>query len=64
MLRISVDRAATVQIIAITGQTIQEAISLSPNAIHQFSVSHLAAGVYVFRFMVEGKSISRRVVVR
>jgi len=63
-LNIAVDRAASFQIIAATGQVLNEPIYLPVNSVFQYSVSHLSAGLYIVRFQIDGKSFARRLVIR
>jgi len=64
LLTIKTDRPATIQIFSTLGQVITPPFYLLANEEYGYSVSSLAAGLYIIRFTVEHKTYSRRVIVR
>lgn len=64
-LNIRLDRAGTVQIFSVTGQSINQAgiINLEANETFALRVPNLAPGVYILRFIIRGRAFARRIVV-
>lgn len=62
-LTIKTDRPAFVQTFSALGQVMTEPQYLLGNEEYSFSVASLAAGLYILRFTIENKTITRRVVV-
>ena len=62
-LTIRIDRPGFVQAFTSLGQVMTEPVYVLGNQEYGFSVSGLAAGVYILRFTIENKTLTRRVVV-
>lgn len=62
-LTIRIDRPAYVQAFSSLGQVMTEPQYLSGNEEYGFNVDALAAGVYILRFTIGNKAVSKRVVV-
>lgn len=62
-LTIKTDRPAFVQAFSSLGQVMTEPQYLLGNQEYSFDVTSLAAGVYILRFTIENKTLTRRVVV-
>jgi len=62
-LTIKVDRPASLETFSILGQELSPRIYLFPNEDYAYDVARLKAGMYILRFTVGKKTISRRLVV-
>jgi len=62
-LTIRIDRPAFMQAFSSLGQVMTESQYLLGNEEYTFSVASLAAGVYILRFTIENKTVSKRIVV-
>ena len=62
-LTINVDRPASFETFSILGQELSPQTYLFPNEDYSYDVAHLKAGMYILRFTVDKKTISRRLVV-
>jgi hypothetical protein len=62
-LTIKVDRPALLETFSILGQELSSQIHLFPNEDYLYDVAHLKAGMYILRFTVDKKTVSRRLIV-
>ena len=60
---IKIDRTAQLQIFSMMGQTLTDPVSLAGNEEYTQTMPYLAAGVYIFRFTTNNKSVAKRVVI-
>ncbi|MCK6617046.1 MAG: T9SS type A sorting domain-containing protein [Cyclobacteriaceae bacterium] len=64
VINIQVDRPAQVYIISSTGQQVGTPLYLNAYQSYRFETGELKAGLYIFRFIIRGKSYARRVIIR
>ena len=62
-LNVRIDRYATMQMISPLGQELGNQIAIAPNQTYSLGVSKFAAGLYILRFLINGKTYSRRIVI-
>ncbi|MBX2961636.1 MAG: T9SS type A sorting domain-containing protein [Cyclobacteriaceae bacterium] len=63
IVNISIDRPAIAYVLSTTGQEVGEPLLLHGQQVYQFRVDTLSAGMYIMRFIVQGKSYARRFIV-
>ncbi|QOI97059.1 MAG: T9SS type A sorting domain-containing protein [Flammeovirgaceae bacterium] len=63
VINIRVDRPAQVYVINTTGQQVGTPLYLNAYQSYQFETGGLKAGLYIFRFIIRGKSYARRVII-
>jgi hypothetical protein len=64
ILKIQSNLAAAVQIYTITGKQVASTFEIQPNSLQEYTVSRLATGMYIVKVTANGKSTSRRFIVR
>ena len=62
-LKIQVDRPMSVQVVSLQGQKLSDLLSVAANQINSFSVSHLAAGLYIATFTTNDQKIYKKFIV-
>jgi hypothetical protein len=62
-LKIQVDRPMSVQVVSLQGQKLSDLLSVAANQINSFSVSHLAAGLYIATFTTNNQKIYKKFIV-
>jgi hypothetical protein len=62
-LKVKISEAATVQVLSVTGQQLNDPVSLEAHELYHYHVAQLARGIYLLRFTVDKKSFTRRLVV-
>jgi hypothetical protein len=63
-IRIKIDRPSILLVYSIVGQEVGDPIYLQAFQEYEFATSSNHKGIYIFRFFVNGKSYSRRVVIK
>ncbi|MBX2957755.1 MAG: T9SS type A sorting domain-containing protein [Cyclobacteriaceae bacterium] len=64
IININVDRPALAYVLSITGQEVGQPILLQGQQLYQFRVDSLSPGMYIMRFIINGKSHARRFIVQ
>lgn len=62
-ITVQIDRPAVLQIFSSLGQEVAPPVNVRANESYPFIIPSQAAGVYIFRFSVRGKSFAKRVVI-
>jgi len=62
-LTIKIDRPVTLQIFSALGQEVTVPSYLPASEEFNYQLPHMAAGVYIFKFLVNNHSITRRIVI-
>ncbi len=62
-VEIQIDRPSVLQIFTSLGQVITPPINIPANDLYTLTIPNWAAGVYILRFTVRGKSFARRLVI-
>jgi hypothetical protein len=62
-LNIKSDRNVTVQIFSLLGQKMSEPLFVPANQIYPLTIQNLARGIYIARFIANGKSLAKKFVV-
>ena len=62
-VKIQIDRPSVLQIFTSLGQEIMPPTNIPANELYTLTIPHWAAGVYILRFKVRGKSFARRIVI-
>lgn len=63
VINIRVDRPSAVYVLNTVGQQVGSPLFLNAYQLYQFETGSLKAGMYIFRFIMNGKSYARRVVI-
>jgi hypothetical protein len=62
-ITLRVDRPAVVKLYTITGQDLDQSLQMQGQQAYEYSIANLSSGIYVLRFVIEGKTYSRRFIV-
>ena len=63
ILKLKIDRAATVQVVTVLGQQINSPIALEAHELYDYDMPPLSKGIYLLKFTVEKKSYTRRLII-